>query len=66
LIWSEPTTTLAQRFGISDVGLAKVCRRSDTPALLGATGQRLPRAILSRDPTYPSEQTLVRGRSYFE
>jgi integrase len=28
LIWSEPITTLAQRFGISDVGLAKVCRRS--------------------------------------
>jgi hypothetical protein len=32
LIWSEPTTTLAQRFGISDVGLAKVCRRSNIPA----------------------------------
>jgi integrase len=32
LIWSEPTTTLARRFGISDVGLAKVCRRSDIPA----------------------------------
>jgi hypothetical protein len=32
LIWSEPTTILAQRFGISDVGLAKVCRRSDIPA----------------------------------
>jgi hypothetical protein len=32
LIWSEPITTLAQRFGISDVGLAKVCRRSDIPA----------------------------------
>jgi hypothetical protein len=32
LVWSEPTTTLAERFGISDVGLAKVCRRSDIPA----------------------------------
>lgn len=32
LIWSEPTTTLARRFGISDVGLAKVCRRSDIPS----------------------------------
>jgi len=32
LIWSEPTTTLAARFGLSDVGLAKVCRRSDIPA----------------------------------
>jgi integrase len=32
LIWSEPMTSLAERFGISDVGLAKVCRRSDIPA----------------------------------
>jgi len=32
LIWSEPLTALAERFGISDVGLAKVCRRSDIPA----------------------------------
>ncbi|HUZ31872.1 MAG TPA: site-specific integrase [Xanthobacteraceae bacterium] len=32
LIWSEPITSLAERFGISDVGLAKVCRRSDIPA----------------------------------
>jgi integrase len=32
LIWSEPTTTLARRLGISDVGLGKVCRRSDIPA----------------------------------
>jgi|HubBroStandDraft_1064217.scaffolds.fasta_scaffold01793_15 integrase len=32
LIWSEPTTSLARRFGISDVGLAKVCRRSDIPS----------------------------------
>jgi hypothetical protein len=32
LIWSEPMTSLAKRFGISDVGLAKVCRRSDIPA----------------------------------
>jgi len=31
LVWSEPITTLADRFGISDVGLAKVCRRSDIP-----------------------------------
>jgi Phage integrase family len=31
LIWSEPTTTLARRFGLSDVGLTKVCRRSDIP-----------------------------------
>src|SRR4051812_26660435 len=27
LIWKEPTRTVAQRLGISDVGLAKTCRR---------------------------------------
>jgi hypothetical protein len=32
LIWAEPMSKLAERFGISDVGLAKVCRRSDIPA----------------------------------
>jgi integrase len=31
LVWSDPITTLADRFGISDVGLSKVCRRSDIP-----------------------------------
>jgi integrase len=32
LVWSEPMTALAKRFGISDRGLTKVCRRSDIPA----------------------------------
>jgi integrase len=31
LVWSEPTRTLSKRFGISDVGLAKVCRRANIP-----------------------------------
>src|SRR5258708_18900035 len=34
LIWSTPITALAERFGISDRGLAKVCRRSGIPAPL--------------------------------
>ena len=28
-VWSEPTRTRAKRLGISDVGLAKACRRAD-------------------------------------
>src|SRR5258707_12558453 len=32
LIWSKPITALAERFGISDRGLAKVCGRSGIPA----------------------------------
>lgn len=31
LIWSTPMSRLAKRFGISDVGLAKICRRQKIP-----------------------------------
>ncbi|MBK6781760.1 MAG: hypothetical protein IPG75_19805 [Gemmatimonadetes bacterium] len=31
LIWEEPTRTVAARLGISDVGLAKVCRKYHIP-----------------------------------
>lgn len=30
-VWSEPLTQLADQWGISDVGLAKVCRRANIP-----------------------------------
>lgn len=31
MLWSEPTTKIAAKFGLSDVGLAKVCRKHDIP-----------------------------------
>ncbi|MDP3370639.1 MAG: hypothetical protein Q8M32_12440 [Brevundimonas sp.] len=31
LVWSEPLTKLAERYGLSDVGLRKVCVRYDIP-----------------------------------
>lgn len=31
LVWSEPMVSLAKRFGLSDVGLAKACRALDVP-----------------------------------
>jgi hypothetical protein len=31
LVWTEPLTKLGRRFGISDVGLAKACRRANVP-----------------------------------
>jgi hypothetical protein len=31
LVWSKPVKTVAMELGISDVGLAKACRRSDIP-----------------------------------
>ncbi len=31
LVWSEPMSLLARKFGLSDVGLAKMCRRAAIP-----------------------------------
>lgn len=31
LIWQEPMTKVAPQFGVSDVGLAKICKRYDIP-----------------------------------
>lgn len=31
LVWAEPIRTVALRFGVSDVGLAKACRRAGIP-----------------------------------
>lgn len=31
LIWAEPMTKVAPKFGLSDVGLAKLCKRYDIP-----------------------------------
>ncbi len=30
-VWEAPITTLARRYGLSNVGLAKICRRHDVP-----------------------------------
>jgi len=30
-VWTEPLRTLAKRFGLSDVGLKKLCKRNDIP-----------------------------------
>jgi integrase len=32
LVWAEPIATVARRLGVSDVGLAKACRRAHVPA----------------------------------
>lgn len=31
LVWSEPISVIAKRVAMSDVGLAKACRRADVP-----------------------------------
>lgn len=30
-VWAEPITKLSQRYGLSDVGLAKICKRNNIP-----------------------------------
>src|SRR6266481_6761638 len=41
LFWSKLITPLAERFGISDTGLAKVCSRSAYPPHPAGIGHRL-------------------------
>jgi hypothetical protein len=54
LVWSKPMSTLAQEFGISDVGLAKRCRAVDVPIpyrgywARKAAGQEPPRLPLPK------------------
>lgn len=68
LVWAEPMRTVAQRLGISDVGLAKKCRRMNIPVPgLGywakkAAGKRVRQAPLPvvppNDSTTPRETTV--------
>lgn len=51
-VWSDPVTVVASRYGLSDVGLAKICKRLQIPlprrgywAKLKA-GQKAPKALL--------------------
>lgn len=37
-VWAEPMTKLAQRYGLSDRGLAKICTRMGIPVQVVATG----------------------------
>ena len=55
-VWSEPTTTLARKYGLSDVGLAKICRKLDVPVPWRGywrqkeVGQKVKRPALSKLP----------------
>lgn len=41
LVWAGPITTLAKSLAVSDVGLAKACRRGDTRLPARGSGARL-------------------------
>ena len=64
MVWSEPMRTVAKRFAISDVGLAKACRQADViPPPRGywaklAAGKRVAKPALT--PRGPGMSDLVR------
>jgi hypothetical protein len=67
LVWTAPVSEIAARMGISDVGLAKACRRVDIPlpsrgywARIGA-GQRIVQAALPPIPIGLSEVIRITG-----
>jgi len=65
-VWSEPVHTVAARYGVSDVGLAKLCRRHRIP-LPGRgywqqirAGQKMRRPPLPpRDKTGPADDDII-------
>jgi hypothetical protein len=72
LIWSEPTKTLAARFGISDVALKKTCERAAIPtpdrgywAKRDAGKETFKPALPARQPGMDDEVTVAAGRSYW-
>jgi len=58
LIWSEPITALAKKFGLSDRGLTKVCRRSDIPAPPRGYWARIAARGVAERPDLPCREDL--------
>lgn len=62
-VWSEPVTTVATRYGVSDVAIHKACKRLQVPVpprgywAKVSAGQTLPRTPL---PTYDGPQKIRR------
>jgi hypothetical protein len=72
LVWSESTRTLSKRLGISDVGLAKACRRASVPTpdrgywARVAAGQRCEKTPLPPLETAVAKIVRFRGRGRSE
>jgi hypothetical protein len=71
LVWSEPTSVIAQRFSVSGVALRKACIKAAVPvpprgywAKLRA-GKRVRRPPLPRRPPGMAEELRVGGRGYY-
>ncbi len=72
LVWSEPMKTLSGRFGLSDVGLAKACRKANIPrpprgywAKLRAGKRVLQVALPDRGPGMANKVEIAKGRNHY-
>lgn len=67
LVWTAPVIEVARRLGVSDVGLAKLCRRAAIPIPTRGywarveSGQQLPRPALPPAPIGLPELLRIRG-----
>ena len=57
LVWSESTRTLSRRLGMSDVGLAKACRRANIPTPDRSYWARVPRDKSAKKTLLPPMET---------
>lgn len=71
LVWTEPIRKLAVKFGVSDVGLAKACRRAYIPVPERGywaklrSGKKAERTALPLRPPGVSEQVRIGHESYY-
>lgn len=71
-VWAQPITRLSKEFGVSDVGLAKACRKLAVPlpprgywARKGAGKPVVQAALSPRPPGLDEETTIGDGRPYW-
>jgi hypothetical protein len=68
LVWTSPVSEVAVRFGISDVGLAKICGRSNIPVpgrghwASVETGGQMKQPVLPPAPAGSPQLIRIRGR----
>lgn len=69
LVWERPVSEVAQRFGVSDVGLSKICRRANIPVPKRGYWARMDSGQDVRPHSLPSaprglpEKVRIRGRA---
>jgi hypothetical protein len=68
LVWTAPVTEIAERLGVSDVALSKLCRRAATPNpgrgdwTRVEVGQQIGRTPLPASPDGLPELLRIRGK----